>query len=158
MFAAVEPDALMPLPPRAFESVVLVSGEGRPRTCHVKVGKALYSVPWRHIGCQVDARQGVRTVEVYLDGTLIKAHVRIERGRQTDRADYPPEKIAFFMRTPAWCRLRAGELGDAVVEVTGVIMAVNAIYRLRQAQGIIGLADQSRRPAGCGLSSCPPSR
>src|SRR5450759_1901314 len=33
---------------------------------------------------------------------LIKTWPRAERGRRTDPADYPPEKIAFFMRTPTF--------------------------------------------------------
>ena len=37
--------------------------------CHIKVGQALYSVPWRFIGRHVDAREGDRTVEVFVDGT-----------------------------------------------------------------------------------------
>jgi hypothetical protein len=106
------------------------------------VGKALYSVPWKNIGRTVDAREGVRTVEVYFEGTLIKTHVRIEKGRQTDHADYPPEKVAFMMRTPAWCRRRAAELGDSVAELVGVLMEVNALYRLRSAQGVVHLADK----------------
>jgi hypothetical protein len=112
----------------------------------------LYSVPWRYIGKTVDAREGARTVEVYLEGALIKTHARIERGKQTDPADYPPEKIAFFMRTPAWCRRRAAELGEAVAEVVAAIMEVNALYRLRQAQGVVRLADRyepERLDAAC---------
>ena len=109
---------------------------------HVKVGKALYSVPWKHIGAQVDARAGARTVEVFLDGKLIKTHARIDKGRQTDRGDYPPEKIAFFMNTPAWCRRRANELGPHVAAVVVSLMEVNALYRLRSAQGVVGLADK----------------
>jgi hypothetical protein len=112
----------------------------------------LYSVPWQHIGKTVDARASAHVVEVFLDGTLIKTHVRIERGKQTDPADYPPEKIAFFMRTPAWCRRRAAELGDGVVEVVAALMEVNALYRLRQAQGIVRLADKhgaDRLDAAC---------
>ena len=141
VFDAEERDALIPLPRNAFELARWCRPKVNP-DIHIKVGKALYSVPWVHIGRTVDAREGVRTVEVYLEGTLIKTHVRIERGRQTDNADYPPEKIAFFMRTPAWCRRRAGELGEAVVEVVAAIMEVNALYRLRQAQGVVHLADK----------------
>ncbi len=92
--------------------------------------------PTANIARTVDARQGPRTVEVYLDAKLIKTHVRIERGRSTDNADYPPEKIAFMMKTPAWCRRQAAELGVAVAEVVAVLMEVNALYRLRQAQGV----------------------
>ena len=35
---------------------------------------------------------------------LIKTHPVKERGKQTDYGDYPPEKIAFHLRTPTWCR------------------------------------------------------
>ena len=40
-------------------------------------------------------------------GELVKTHPRKERGKQTDFGDYPPEKIAFHMRTPTWCRRQA---------------------------------------------------
>lgn len=141
----------MPLPRQAFELARWSTPKVGP-DIHIKVGKALYSVPWQHIGKTVDAREGVRTVEVYLEGTLIKTHVRIERGRQTDHGDYPPEKIAFFMRTPAWCRRKAAELGPSVAELVGVLMEVNALYRLRGAQGVVHLADKfdaERLDAAC---------
>jgi hypothetical protein len=120
----------------------------------VKPGKstALYSVPWRYIGKEVDVRQTTKTVEVFCDGTLIKPHARIERGKQTDHSDYPPEKIAFFVRTPAWCRQRAAELGQHVAHVVDALMELNALYRLRQAQGVIRLAEKcepERLDAAC---------
>ncbi len=152
VFDVEEKAVLGALPRQAFELAHWSSGKIGP-DIHVKVGKALYSVPWKHIGAKVDARSGVRTVEVFLDGKLIKTHARIERGRQTDQSDYPPEKIAFFMHTPAWCRRRATELGVHVAELVGVLMEVNALYRLRQAQGVVGLADKhgtDRLNAACG--------
>ncbi len=109
-------------------------------------------MPWRFIGKEVQAREGARTVEIYSDGALIATHVRVERGKQTNYDHYPPEKIAFMMRTPAWCRHRATELGESVAGVVGVLMEVNALYRLRQAQGIVGLADKhgaDRLDAAC---------
>jgi len=151
VFDAEEKAALLPLPRNPFELARWCRPKVNP-DIHIKVGKALYSVPWVHIGKTVDAREGVRTVEVYLEGKLIKTHVRIERGKQTDNADYPPEKIAFFMRTPAWCRRRAAELGVSVAEVVLAIMEVNALYRLRQAQGVVHLADKydaERLDAAC---------
>ena len=141
IFDAEEAEALLPLPRQAFELAKWTTPKVGP-DIHIKVGKALYSVPWPNIGKTVDAREGVRTVEVYLEGALIKTHVRIERGKQTDNADYPPEKIAFMMRTPAWCRRRAAELGGSVAELVGVLMEVNALYRLRSAQGVVHLVDK----------------
>jgi transposase len=141
IFDAEEAGALLPLPAAPFELATWSTPKVGP-DIHVKVGKALYSVPWAHIGRHVDARCGARTVELFLDGQLIKTHARIERGKQTDHADYPPEKVAFMMRTPAWCRRRAGELGADVAAVVATLMEVNALYRLRQAQGVVGLADK----------------
>jgi hypothetical protein len=151
LFDAEERSVLLALPRHPFELARWSRATVNP-DIHIKVGKALYSVPWRFIGKQVDARQGAHSIEVFLDGVLIKTHPRIERGKQTDMADYPPEKIAFFMRTPVWCRRRAAELGEAVAEVVGVIMEVNALYRLRQAQGVVRLADshgEERLEAAC---------
>lgn len=151
VFAAIEAPALAALPVEPFE----LAAWSRPKVhpdCHVKVGRALYSVPWRLIGRHVDAREGDRTVEVFVDGTLVKTWARIERGRQTDYADYPPEKVAFFMRNPAWCRRRAAELGPAVVELIGELLELHALYRLRSAQGILALADThnpARLDAAC---------
>lgn len=140
IFDAEEADALLRLPAAPFELATWSTPKVGP-DIHVKVGKALYSVPWAHIGRRLDARAGARTVELFLDGQLIKTHTQIERGKQTDPGDYPPEKVAFMMRTPAWCRRRAGELGDSVHQVVLELMEVNALYRLRSAQGIVGLAD-----------------
>ena len=141
IFAAVERPALIALPIMTFE----LAAWSRPKVgpdCYIKVGKALYSVPWRFIGRQVDARAGERTVEVFSDGVVIKTWARIERGRQTDWADYPPHKVAFFMRTPTWCRRRAGELGPSVLEVVLGLLEDGALHRLRAAQGVLGLAER----------------
>jgi hypothetical protein len=56
LFAAVEAEALIPLPQVGFELAW-----SRPKVgpdCYIKVGKALYTMPWRLIGRNVDARQG----------------------------------------------------------------------------------------------------
>ncbi|MGH9022665.1 MAG: Mu transposase domain-containing protein, partial [Acidimicrobiia bacterium] len=143
VFHALEAEALIPLPATPFE----LASWSTPRVgpdCHVKVGKALYSVPWRLIGRPVDAREGEATVEIFVDGTVVKTWARIERGKQTDWADYPPEKVAFFMRTPTWCRRRAAELGPSVRAVIEALFEVNALHRLRAAQGVIGLAERYR--------------
>jgi transposase len=85
-------------------------------------------------------------------GELVKTHPRKVRGKQTDLNDYPPEKIAFHLRTPAWCRAQAEKVGPACVALVGGLLAENALYRLRAAQGVLGLADRhnpTRLEAAC---------
>jgi len=56
------------------------------------------------------------------------------------------------MRTPAWCRRQAVGIGPACGQVIDGLLADNALYRLRSAQGVIGLADKhdpSRLEAAC---------
>ena len=100
----------------------------------------------------LDARLSARRLEVFVDAELVKTHARVERGRATDMADYPPEKIAFFQRTPTWCRRRAAEHGPNVTAVVDELLAVNVLHRLRAVQGILGLADKhtaTRLDAAC---------
>jgi len=107
--------------------------------CHVKIGKALYSVPWRLLGQQVDARTCGDTVQIIHDGTAVATHVLHLRGRATDFEHYPPEKIAFHMRGPTRCRKTAAEVGTSCTAVIAEFMEVNAIHRLRSAQGVLAL-------------------
>ena len=56
------------------------------------------------------------------------------------------------MRTPAWCRKQAAAVGPACEQVIADLLADNALYRLRAAQGVVGLADRhdpSRLEAAC---------
>jgi hypothetical protein len=139
VFRALEAPALIALPLSPFE----LAGWSRPKVgpdCYAKVGKAIYTVPWRFIGQRLDARDGERTVEIYQDAQVVKTWARIEKGKQTDWADFPPEKVAFFMSTPQWCLKRAGELGEHVKVLVEGLLEVNALYRLRQ--GVVRLADK----------------
>ena len=139
VFAAVEAEALRPLPARPFVLATWSRAKVGP-DIHIKAGKTLYSVPWRHIGHTVEVRSTASIVQVFDAGELIATHPYQPRGKQTEQAHYPPEKIAFRMKTPTWCRNRAAEIGPGCVAVVGELLAVNALYRLRAAQGVVGLA------------------
>ena len=58
VFDAVEAETLIPLPRTAFVLAEWSMARSGP-DIHVKVGKTLYSVPWRHIGRRVDARSRI---------------------------------------------------------------------------------------------------
>ena len=151
VFAAAEAGALAPLPKDPFVLAEWSRCKVGP-DIHVKVGQSLYSVPWKLIGQHLDARSTATMVQLFSGGDLVKTHVRKERGKQTDLADYPPEKIAFHMRTPSWCRKKAAEIGPACAALIGGLLTDNALYRLRAAQGVLHLADKhqpGRLEAAC---------
>jgi hypothetical protein len=151
VFAAVEAPALVPLPPAPFVLATWAKAKIGP-DLHARVGKVLYSLPWRHIGKTADVRVTATMVQFFIGGELVKTHPRKDWGKQTDFGDYPPEKIAFHMRTPAWCRKQAAGIGPACQQVIAGLLTGNALYRLRSAQGMIGLAgkhDPSWLEAAC---------
>jgi transposase len=151
VFDAVEREALRPLPAGPFVLATWATAKIGP-DIHAQVDKVLYSVPWRHIGKTADVRVTATMVQFFIGGELVKSHPRKVRGKQTDFGDYPPEKIAFHMRTPAWCRRQAAAVGPSCEYLVGELLADNALYRLRAAQGVIGLADKhdpSRLEAAC---------
>ncbi len=138
VFTTLEAEALQPLPRKPFVLATWSTAKVGP-DIHAKVGKTLYSIPWRYIGQRVDARETPTVVQIFHDGQLIATHGRKPQGKQTDFGHYPPEKIAFRMRTPTWCRQRSAEIGPACTEVIDGLLAVGVLFRLRAAQGILGL-------------------
>src|SRR5450631_4783043 len=56
------------------------------------------------------------------------------------------------MRTPSWCRKKATEIGPACTALIAGLLTDSALYRLRAAQGVLGLADKhqpGRLEAAC---------
>ena len=141
VFTAVEADALQPLPRQVFVPAAWSTPKIGP-DLHAKVGKTLYSVPWQHIGQRLDARETAMVVQFFHHGTLVTTHGRKPSGKQTDLSHYPQEKIAFHMRTPTWCRAQADGIGAACRAVIDDLFTINALYRLRSAQGVLRLADK----------------
>jgi transposase len=151
VFAAVEAPALRALPRAPFVLATWSTGKVGP-DIHVKVGRALYSVPWALIGQRVDARTTATMVQIIAAAEVVATHVRAERGRRTNFDHYPPEKIAFHMRTPTWCRRTARGVGPACEQVIAGLLVDNALFRLRAAQGVLGLRDKhspARLEAAC---------
>ena len=151
VFEVLEQGRLAPLPAGGFVLAEWRTAKVGP-DIHASVAKVLYSIPWRHIGKTLDVRLTSSMVQFFDRGELVKTHPRKQRGKQTDLADYPPEKVAHFMRTPAWCRRQAAQVGPACEQVIDGLFTENALYRLRQAQGVIGLAEKhnaARLEAAC---------
>ena len=142
VFRQIEQKSLKPLPEVPFE----MSQWHRPKVhsdAHIMVGGALYSVPWKYIGSEVDVRVTAKTVEIYKDEVLLKTHLPVAKGkRQTDYNDYPSEKVQFYQRNPQWCLEQAQEIGSSAYRVVEELLKAKAFNYLRQCQGILRLAEK----------------
>ncbi|MEV2192394.1 hypothetical protein AB0I02_15585 [Streptomyces phaeochromogenes] len=151
VFEAVEAEALLPLSETPFVlarwSTALVGPD-----IHVKVGRTLYSVPWKLIGRRVDVRSTATMVQIFHEGALVKTHTALEQGKRTDKNDCPPEKIAFQMRTPIWCRGQASQVGDACREVIDQLLESQRPLPVPRGPGSTRTAQEvRRRPSGSRL-------
>jgi transposase len=151
VFQAEEADALLRLPVVPFELATWSHPAVAP-DAHAKVGRTLYSVPYRFIGVRLDARATAEVVQLFYRGELVKTHPFQARGRRTDWADLPEQRAAFWRHTPVWCRAQAAIIGPATDTLVGELLSVNALYRLRQAQGVVRLGErlgEERLEAAC---------
>ena len=124
VFAAVEAARVAAAAGGAVRAGHLVDARGSARTSTPRSAGTLYSVPWRLIG---RPRRRPRPPRPWCSSSTTGSWSRPIRartaGKQTDLGDYPPEKIAFHMRTPTWCRRRAAEIGPASVAVIDELLA-----------------------------------
>jgi transposase len=142
LFHLAEEKELRSLPVTPFEIVTWHRAKVA-LDCHIQVASTLYSVPYQYVGKTVDVKLGSRVVEIHLDYQLIKTHSKGEKGRRiTDWNDYPPEKAAFFQRTPEWYRHKAGLIGPSTREAVDSLLKEHAFHHLRQCQGILRLEDK----------------
>jgi transposase len=142
-FVELDRPALRPLPARHYEFGEWKKAKVHP-DYHIEVNRAYYSVPYRLIGQEVDARVSAHAVEIFHAGKPVAAHARSsERGRRSTRDAHRPQRhLAIIERSLARVLDRAAAIGSATVEV----LAQQAAHRkhpeetLRSAQGILRLA------------------
>lgn len=139
---ACEQATLRALPPRPWEPVPWQSATVQ-RDCRVRVAGAPYSVPHQYVGRQLDVRLSRTTVEIYDGPELVTTHVRQDGRGATRLEHYPAATQAFLRATPAVCRERAQALGPATSELVGALLEPYALYRLREVQALLRLAEHS---------------
>ena len=143
VFETEEKPALIPLRPERF--VIPQWG-----TCtvhpdhHVHFNYALYSVPTKYVGKDVDVRSDGALVRIYYGGEVIKTHAQQRRGgRSTDYDDYPKERAPYAMRYPDFYRKKALEIGPSVGAFANRLLEGEFPWsRLRQAQKLLRLAER----------------
>ncbi len=142
-FLADERHRLMLLPPTSFERPLWKECTVHPDH-HIVFDKSYYSLPTRYIGKKVWVKGTNKTTEIFLNQERIKLHPRSHTpGRWvTDQSDYPPDKLAFLMATPTWCRKKAAEFGTHTEALITAILKENAMRNLRKAQALLRLAEK----------------
>jgi transposase len=80
VFAAAGKDALSPLPAGPFVLAAWAKAKIGP-DIHARVGKVVYSVPWRHTGTTAGVRVTDTMVQLFIGGDLVKTHPRQELGQ-----------------------------------------------------------------------------
>jgi transposase len=153
VFEAEEKSQLLPLQGQRFDPPTWAQCKVHPDH-HVRFAQALYSVPTRWIGCQVDVRGDRSLVHIYLHGELLKTHERkLPGGRSTDYTDYPDGRAPYALRWPNYYCKRARELGPAAGDFTEKLLSGEFPWsRLRQAQKLLRLAERygaTRLDAAC---------
>jgi len=143
VFVSEEKDRLKPLPKAPFDIPIWKECTVHPDH-HIVFENSFYSLPTRYIGEKVWARGTSKTVQVFLNYQLIKTHSRsMEPGKWvTDRTDYPPEKLAYLMCTPASCLARAAEYGAHTQGLIKDILKSGGHRAMRKAQAVLRLGSK----------------
>jgi hypothetical protein len=153
LFHDYEQAALQPLPVTPFTLHQIKPVKVHP-DCHVTLDGSYYSAPYRYIGEQLDAYVSDHLVELYDGVDLVVTHVRSTRPGQwqTRLEDYPPEKAAYLLQTPQYCRQWAVQIGTSTSQVVDMLLNDKPLERLRAVQAILGLeksVGQQRLEAAC---------
>jgi hypothetical protein len=153
----VEKQTLTPLPVTPFDMGVWKQAKLHP-DCHVVVDGAYYSAPHRLIGNRLWVRTNGRDVLIFHDYQRVATHAWGSPGtRRTIRDHYPPDKVAYLMATPHFCRDQAERIGGAALAVVERLLAERPLDRLRTVQAILRLADKvgpRRLEAACRRALC----
>jgi hypothetical protein len=110
--------------------------------CHVVFDKAYYSAPHRLIRRSLMVRATASLVQIFHQHELVATHRRALRAgqRRTIRDHLPPDKAAWLMQTPTWCRQQARSIGSATGTFIERLLGERPLDRLRGAQGVLRLA------------------
>jgi len=143
VFLEEEKPSLKPLAAQPFEIPLWKECTVHPDH-HVVFDCSYYSLPTRDIGKKLWVRGTQRQVWISYQHELIKTHrrARYPGERLTDETDYPPEKLAYLMATPTYCRKKAQEYGPYTERLISKILSDHAMRNLRKAQGILRLAEK----------------
>jgi transposase len=155
LYEQLDRPALRALPPTPYEYATW-------KRCrvnldyHVEIDKHFYSVPFRLLREEVEARMTVKTVEIFHRGKLVATHLRsLRQYRPTTLTEHMPSS---HRRYRDWTHERilreAGSIGDDTAALVEIILRSrpHPEQGFRSCIGILGLAkryDAERLDAAC---------
>jgi transposase len=155
LYEQLDRPALRPLPPTPYEYATW-------KRCrvnldyHVEIEKHFYSVPYRLLRQEVEARITAKTVEIFHRGKLVATHLRsLRQHRPTTLAEHMPSS---HQRYRDWTHERilreAATIGDDAAALVEIILRSrpHPEQGFRSCIGILGLAkryDAERLDAAC---------
>lgn len=140
VFQAEEKSCLLPAPGASYD-VPLHADVTVGIDHHVRVERALYSVPTAWVGKKVHARADRELVRISMRGQLIKTHPRQRPGgRSTDPKDYPEGKAIYATRDGAALLEQARKAGSACGQVADKLLEGPLPWtRMRHVYRLLGL-------------------
>lgn len=153
LFESHERAQLLSLPTTPFELIETKRAKVHP-DCHVVIDGSYYSVPYAHVGAELDAFIFERVVQHFAGSALLTTHPRaVRKGQwQTRLEHYPQQKAAYLERTPVYFQELAGRIGPSTAQVVALMLADRPLDRLRSVQALLRLEEtvgRSRLEAAC---------
>jgi len=140
-FREREHASLQLLPAQPWESVTWTTAKVQP-DCHLRVGHASYSAPYRHVGERLDVRVGARTVALYAGEELVTTHARAERGRVSRIEHYPTAGQTFLRGTPQALLEQAETVGAATGLLAREVLGRFTLGHLREVMALLRLRER----------------
>lgn len=153
VFEQEEQEVLLPLAAERFDVPIFAECTVH-RDHHIRFKNALYSVPTRYVGKEVDVKGNSALVRIYYQQQLIKTHPKVAKGkRSTDFDDYPKEKSAYAMRDVDYYIRTAKSRGEQQGAFMEKLLSGDVPWTfIRQAQALLRLTDKygsTRVEAAC---------
>lgn len=136
----IERDALLPLPALAPD-LGTWHRAALHRDCHLKLGNAYYSAPFRLVGQRLWVRVSDCSVAIFHQHEHLHTHRRAQRRgeRITVRDHLPPDAVAFLAHDREYCLSRASAVGPACAALVEALLTDAILERLRSAQNVLRL-------------------
>ncbi len=143
VFDEQEKTLLLPLRDERFDVPKWGSGKVHPDH-HIRFSNALYSLPTKYVGKNLEIRADSKLMRLYHQGVVIKTHPVMSEGkRSTDYEDYPLHKTPYAMRNCDYYITKAKEVGTTCGSFMEQLLSGDFPWsKLRQAQKLIRLSEK----------------